>query len=336
MTFRRGVSAFAILSVAAVVGVFFYTSTPGTLTELARAVNPALLATCILVPPLADWLVAGLRLRLFTSVLAPRVSYLACVRNCAVGGFMGAATPSQTGGGVAQAYVLVRDGATIAEAVATLFMTFLSTLVFYSALSVGLWVAAAAGALRGVAASGPFVIPVLLFGGLGALGLLVMARPAAARRWLEGVAPRLRRGRALGRAAARLAETLAQCGDAVGEVGRRHKLRFAASVGLSVLVFANKYLAGYLAARALGLDPPLVELILVQAFLNVLLYFFPTPGASGGAEVSAAVLMAPLVPAPLLAPYTLLWRTATTYLSVVVGGIVLVRYLRRDAAAAGR
>jgi uncharacterized protein (TIRG00374 family) len=150
------------------------------------------------------------------------------------------------------------------------------------------------------------------------------------------VAPRLRRGRSLGRAAARLAETLAQCGDAVGEIGRRHKLRFAASVGLSVLVFANKYLAGYLAARALGLDPPLVDLILVQAFLNVLLYFFPTPGASGGAEVSAAVLMAPLVPAPLLAPYTLLWRTATTYLSVVVGGIVLVRYLRRDAAAAGR
>lgn len=330
MTVRRGVTAFVIVSVAAMGGVVLYTATPGSAAELARRLDPGWLALCVLVVPLVDWLVAGARLWLFTSVLAPRVTYAACVRNCAVGAFMGAATPSQTGGGVAQVYVLVKEGATVAESLSVLFLTFLSTLLFYFLASVALSVAIARGAIPGLAPTPGLLVAVLPFGALSALGLLALLRPAAAHRAAGRLAARLRRGRIAARLAGRAADVLDQCGDAIARVGARHKLRLLASVGLSVAVFGNKYLAGYLAARALGLHPPVVETLCVQAFLNVLLYFFPTPGASGGAEVTAAVLMAPLVPQWSLAPLTLLWRTATTYLPVVVGGVLLVRYLRRD------
>ena len=327
---RRGLTAFVLLSIAATAGVFFTTSTPASLPEVLARASPVFLATLLLAPPV-DWLVSGLRLLLFSRVLSPEVSYGACVRNCAVGAFMGAVTPSQTGGGIAQVYALAREGATVAQALTMLFMTFLSTLVFYFALSVALWAAAAGGAVPGVEASSPFLLAVAAFGTLAGLGVATLVHPAGARRVLSRAAGWLHRRHLRARFADRLGEVLDQCGASIEVLGRGHWPRFVASVGLSVLVFGNRYFAGYLAARALGLDPPLVQLLATQAFLNVLLYFFPTPGASGGAEISSAVLMAPLVPAALLAPFTLLWRTATTYLSVLVGGWLLARYVRRAA-----
>jgi uncharacterized protein (TIRG00374 family) len=325
---RRGAAVFAVLSVAAVVGVFLWTATPASLAEALHGVSPSWLAACLVVPPLADWTIAGARLRLFTAVLSPAVSYAACVRCCAVGAFVAAATPSQTGGGPAQAYVLVKEGATLAQSLAALFLTFLSTLLFYFALALALWGAVERGAIPGADAGLPFLAAALLFGVLAAAGVWTLFRPARARRAVGRLTAWLRRRHLPARLGDRLGEALDGCGDGIAEIGSRHRLRFAASLAISAGVFGNRFVAAWFAARALGLDPPLAELVLVQAFLHVLLYFFPTPGASGGAEVSAAALMAPLVPAALLAPFTLLWRTATAYLSVIVGGIFLARAVR--------
>ena len=128
-----------------------------------------------------------------------------------------------------------------------------------------------------------------------------------------------------------LDRALDECADTACGLARDHKRRFAAAVLLSGVIFGNKYLAAYFAALSLGLSPPVFDVMVIQVFINVLLYFFPTPGASGGAEISSAVLMSRLVPAELLGPYTLLWRTATMYLSVIVGGAILMGYLRRGS-----
>jgi uncharacterized protein (TIRG00374 family) len=331
MTFRGGLCLFIALSVCALIGVFFYTAAPGDVAQIAESLEPHWLFLCLVVLPVADWLIAGLRMYLFSSIVAPSVNYLACVRNCAVGAFMGAATPSQTGGGVAQTYVLVKEGATLGAALGILYLTFLSTLVFYCLAALGLWGLASESLMPSVGTSAPFMLALALFGSLVGLGVAAIAYPAGTRRRLRRLTAWLERRRLPSRITLRIDSVLEECGDTARQLALKHKLRFAAAVCLSIVIFSNKFLAAYFAARGLGLSPPLLDLILIQVLINVLMYFFPTPGASGGAELSAAVLMSSMIPTELLGPFTVLWRSATMYLSVIVGGVILLRYLQRDS-----
>ena len=329
MTVRSGLALFVAISVAGLMGVFFYTTSLADLPQLFHRLSPGWLVLCLVVPPLVDWVVSGLRMYLYSTVIAPDVSFLACVRTCAVGAFVNAATPSQTGGGVAQIYVLTKEGATPGTALGILWMTFLATLLYYFLAAIALWRAAVAGVVPGISTSVPFIIAAALFGGFSVLLLVALAHPVGALAWLQRVVSWFERWRLPSRVAGRINETLAECGDTVGRLAFEHKLRFAVSIGLSVVIFGNKYIAAYLAARALGFSPPLLDLLIIQVFINVLIYFFPTPGGSGGAEVGGAVLMSRLVPDQLLGPFTVLWRSATVYLSVIVGGILLMRYIKQ-------
>ena len=73
--------------------------------------------------------------------------------------------------------------------------------------------------------------------------------------------------------------------------------------------------------------------MVLQMFLHILLYFFPTPGGSGAAEVASAVVMQSLIPSALLPAYTLLWRTSIMYFPVLIGGIILIRYIRKSTGS---
>jgi hypothetical protein len=106
-------------------------------------------------------------------------------------------------------------------------------------------------------------------------------------------------------------------------------LALAGVVLLTALAFANKLLAGYFVLRALGLPAHFVDVLLVQTLVFFLLYFAPTPGGSGIAEILSAALMSIYVPDELLASYTVLWRLTTSYLTVTVGSLIFWHWLRR-------
>ncbi|MDP6775208.1 MAG: lysylphosphatidylglycerol synthase transmembrane domain-containing protein [Candidatus Latescibacteria bacterium] len=332
MTVGRGLAFFVIITVAGLMGVFLYTTSLSDLPQIVQGLSPGWLALCLVVPPLADWFVSGLRMYLFTTVTAPKVTLLGCVRTCAVGAFVNAATPSQTGGGVAQIYALTREGATPGAALGILWMTFLATLLYYCLAAIALWKAASLGVVPGIHTSLPFIIAAGLFGGFSMLLLVALAHPVGALALLQRVTNWLERWRLPSSIARKINDALDECGDTVGRLAFEHKLRFAVAIGLSVVIFGNKYFAAYFAVRALGLSPPLLDLLIIQVFINVLIYFFPTPGGSGGAEVGGAVLMSRMVPGHLLGPITILWRSATVYLSVIVGGILLMRHVKRASA----
>lgn len=331
MTLKRGLNLSLLISVISLVGIFFFTGDLESLPGILGEVDPTFLLLCIIGVPVADWFLSGLRMYIFARVLARHVSYAACVRNSAVGAFMSAATPSQTGGSVAQVYVLVKEGASVAQAMSILFLTFMSTLVFYLLVSVSMWILATEAVIPGVETFTPFLVATALFAALTAIGVVTMTSPIRVRGWLRRATVWLEARRLPSGMARKVNEVLDECSDLVRLAARHHRLRFGVAVLLSILIFGNKFLAGYLAARALGLNAPFVDVIVVQVVINVLIYFFPTPGGSGGAEVSTAVLMSRLVPEQMLGPFTVLWRVATLYLSVLVGGLLLARHLRRDA-----
>lgn len=327
---RNGLGIFVFLSVLGMMGVFFLSTDTAPMDEVIERLDIRYLLLCVFVVPTMDWIVAGFRMWMFASAVCPGVSYKACVKNCAVGGFMGAATPSQTGGGVAQTYVLIKEGANAGQAVGILFMTFLSTLIFYSLVSAGLWGLATGGRLPDVEAPAPFAFAAILFVGLTVLCLLIVVHPQYAQAVLRRMMIRGHGRKRIAGWAESLAVHIDDGSTTMKIFVSRHKLRFLLSVPVTVVLFTNKYFAAYLAALTLGLHPPLAELLVAQVFLHIMLYFFPTPGGSGGAEVGMAVVMNNLVAPSLLPAYTLLWRTATMYFSVLVGGSILLHYIRKN------
>ncbi len=77
----------------------------------------------------------------------------------------------------------------------------------------------------------------------------------------------------------------------------------------------------------LGLPVNFGECIVVQAMFMFLLYFVPTPGASGVAEGGGAAIFKLLVPGNLAGVMAIAWRFFTEYLAIFMGGIVAVKLL---------
>ena len=84
---------------------------------------------------------------------------------------------------------------------------------------------------------------------------------------------------------------------------------------------------------ALGQPVRFVECILVQAMFMFILYFVPTPGASGVAEGGAMVLYKLLVPWNLAGVVAVGWRFFTEYTGIVIGAFVAMRYIGWDLAS---
>jgi hypothetical protein len=72
------------------------------------------------------------------------------------------------------------------------------------------------------------------------------------------------------------------------------------------------------------------DVLQIQMALMFLLYFAPTPGSSGLAEVFSLSAMAAIVPAGVAPYYNLIWRASTVYLSAILGLLFLALTLLRD------
>jgi uncharacterized membrane protein YbhN (UPF0104 family) len=72
-----------------------------------------------------------------------------------------------------------------------------------------------------------------------------------------------------------------------------------------------------------------VDILLVQTLVMFLLYFAPTPGASGVGEVISAAVMSSYVPRELTPIYILLWRLTLSYFTIGFGFLVFSGWVRR-------
>jgi hypothetical protein len=78
---------------------------------------------------------------------------------------------------------------------------------------------------------------------------------------------------------------------------------------------------------AMGLPFHYMQAVLAQAVFMFLLYFVPTPGASGVAEGGGAAVFGLLVPWNMAGVTAVAWRFFTEYLAIAMGVLVAVRLL---------
>jgi uncharacterized protein (TIRG00374 family) len=331
---RAGALAFAVLTAAGLAVVFVAGARRDGSPGLG-GLRPAFLVLAV-AGALLDVVLGAVRYQVFLRKIRPGGSLWLPIRADLAGRFVGAVTPSQTGGGPAQVFVLHRGGVPVPAALSFLLINLLATLAFFL-LAGGV----AAWRLRDDFGAG--VLRFLLQYGFGAvlaafaLMLLALVRPDLVSRpvaWLAGVFGRGSAGHptALERAARCLAGSLDAYRAACDLFVRRSPWLPAASFAVTILIYLNKFSLAWLVLRGLGVEGGLGQTLALMTLLHLGVFLAPSPGGSGIAEVATGAVMSALVPAPLLGPFTLVYRMLIVYLPAAAGAAVILGELGRGRA----
>jgi uncharacterized protein (TIRG00374 family) len=333
---RRGLELFALISIVGFVGMLLYGN---NLDHFLHAMFSlrwrwVLVGVCL---ASMDWFGGGLRLYVFARHLHPDASLKGCVLAGGLTAFAGYVTPAQSGSGPMMIYTLNRYGLPLPQAVITGLMTLIATVLFFSVAGpTAVFLGAGSslgdhGVLAGVSLNDLFRASLGGFVSIGLVMLLFIVFPGVARRIARRLASMFeRRGN----------EKFANRVEVVREgIDRAHEslvaffhvrgwLALAGGVGLTGLAFSNRLLSGYVVLRMLGIHAPFVDVLLLQTFIVFMLYFAPTPGGSGIAELLSAAVMSIYVPRELTPSYILLWRIVVSYMTVGFGSFVFWNWLK--------
>lgn len=332
---RRGLEVFALISIGGFVGLLLYGNNWQAFVGALLGLRWWWLVIGLGLASM-DWLGGGTRLWVVARHVHPGVRW----RDMVVSGGMSAwgayLTPFQTGAGPMMMWTMRRAGVALPEAVTSTFMTFVATVIFFAvagplAIFLGAGRSLAQhGVVLGITLYDLFKTSFLIFVLIGIAMAFAMFFPRLLRDFVHWVATRLEARSA--KVAARIdrlregIDRAHECMEAFGSP--RGLLALVWAIILSAPSHANKLLAGYIAMRALGLPAHFVDILLVQTFISFLLYFAPTPGASGLAEVLSAAVMSIYVPRELLPGYTVIWRFINSYATVAFGSLLFWRWLR--------
>lgn len=338
-TIRRGLNIFFGLSIACLVLIFVFTGSAQTIAAF-ESVQPWFLVIAVALT-IADLLGGGLRMWVLTRGLPKPLSYASSLRAGLASIAMGAVTPSQAGGGPAMVFILYRKGLTFAESMSAGLMSFVVTVVFYLVSAVVIIVLGVGDAVEESRIGGLFRYGLIIFVAIGATFIVFTIWPRLLRRLLEILFNFMSRFRSKhylrpeGRARAFL-RMVEEFHD-VNQSYLRH--RFPELVGamlVTAAIFTSKCFIAYFIVRGLGVEAGAWEVVSTQVLILLAVYFFPTPGGTGAAEIGAAVLMANIVPRELLPVYVVLWRVILMYVAVIAGSIVMIQEVGQDTVVAGR
>ena len=290
-----------------------------------------------------DWIGGGLRLWVVARELMPRPPLKGLVLAGGMSAWAAYITPLQSGSAPMMMYTMRRYGIPLPVAATSALMGFVGTVAFF-AIAGPLAIVAGAGRslgergnVLGLSLYDLFLGSLGVFAGLGVLLVAIMVFPRLVRDLLHRFA-----GWAAGRSerVAKRAEAIrAGLDEAHGHLVTLNTPRGWLAVLWCTLIsgpsHANKLLAGYVTLRALGIQAPFVDVLLLQTLITFLLYFAPTPGASGIAELMSAAVMSVYVPKELTPLYTLIWRMILTYFTVGFGFVVFSHWVRKGLKSFG-
>lgn len=285
-----------------------------------------------------DWIGGGFRLWVLAREIHPKPSFGGLILAGGMGAWAAYLTPLQSGNAPMTLYTMRRYGIPVPIALTLVLISFVATVAFFGiAGPIAIFFGAGKslgqhGVMLGISLYDLFLaslsIFLLLFGALIVLVIWPRALHLLLRKVIRFV------GHRSTRVAARLANLekgIDQAHEAMAKFNTvRGWLALLWATIISGPSHANKLLAGYVALRAIGIEAPFVDVLLLQTLITFLLYFFaPTPGGSGIAELLSAAVMSIYVPRQLTVLYTLLWRLVISYFTIIFGSIVFSAWVRQ-------
>ena len=337
---RRGFEIFAVFSLIGFGGLLLYGNNLDLFVSTMLSLQWGWVLVGLVLASM-DWFGGGFRLWILNRHVHPGASLKGSILAGGMNSWASYLTPSQTGGGPMMIYTLKRYGTPLPEAMVASLMSFVATVIFFAVAGPLAIVLGAGKSLEQHGVLGQAVTLYDLFklslGGFIAIGLgmlLLFIFPGAAARWARRVVAWLE-----SRGSPRLARWVA---NLPAGIDRSHEclvaffrgrgwLALVGAVLTTSLAFASKLLGGYVVLRMLDIRVNFFDVLLLQTLITFLLYFTPTPGGAGLAEILSAAVMSIFVPRELTPSYILLWRTVLAYLTVGFGFVVFWQWLRSAA-----
>jgi glycosyltransferase 2 family protein len=338
---RRGLELFAVISlggVALLVGYYlvFKGDRVGVFLTPLSDVQWAWVPVGLILASM-DWLGGGLRLWVCTRHVHPGVRLRDLVLAAGLGAWAAYLTPFQSGSAPMTMWAMKRAGVPVPEALTSIFVTFIATVAFFAiAGPLAVWFGAGKslaqhGLILGITLYDLFKTSLTIFGFIGLLMLIAVIFPGSVKRFIQHNAARIaRRSPRAAKRMERLSAGVDRAHDCMVAFGSpRGWFTLLLAIVISAPSHANKLLAGYVTLRILGKTPDFADILLLQTLVSFLLYFAPTPGGSGLAELTSAVVMSVYVPRELTPSYTLIWRFINSYATVIAGSLIFWYWLRR-------
>lgn len=321
---------FIVLTLAGFILIFYFTGTRETLQALQKFRLSYFILAAFLIG--VDFLSGTGRIFIFIrkiSSIPQKKAFWASFNANLSNIFLAAATPFQTGGGIAQIYMLNRASISVAGATSVSIMNFVATLSFLMIAGIT--------ALRWMTrtytdfkfrfilsfSSGIFYAVTLLF-------LIFLFRPMIIGRIFEWIIQRpgnlwKKKSHTFEEFSHKIHDFVRSYQTHIHHFWKNEKPVLFHNLWITAVLYLNKCLIAYVILKGMGLNPDLYQVVSIQILLIFLIYFCPTPGASFLAETSTAALMSLIIPNHLVSVFSVLWRFFTTYFGVIVGGFILMR-----------
>jgi len=326
-TIKRGIFYFVSITIVTLTAIFFYTNTGKTI-EIWKQLDWRYALLC-LVFVINDLWIGGLRNHIFAREFQPGMKAMVAMKANVANIFLGAVTPSQTGGGVAHWYVFWKNGLKTPDFIILSFINFISTIIFflvsgYFAMEL-LQDKVPAGLVSGLAKYG-FTV----FATIGTLIVVALIFPRFIGVLLDRMGKLTQqfsevKGEKLKTFGQKTEQTMQSYQKQTLSLFRRKPWLIIMSFVITVFLYLNKYALAYFIVKAFGLEVDFWTVIALQSVVHLLLYFAPSPGGSGIAEVSHSALMSNVIAEEYLTSFALMQRSMLILIPALLGAYVLIK-----------
>lgn len=330
MTVRKSFSIFVIIVISTIIGVLFCSIDASTFAMLKNAELSYLAAAMGLV--MLGWLLDAFKFKVLARAAGERLPLKCTLEVVWINYFGCAITPMQSGGGPFQIYFLYRYGVSVGKSVAITLVRTLQIL-FLLALVVPFSLLTDPELLQKYVCMRWYVLYVVIFIGFSAFLLVVsVIRPRWIKHWTNGALVWVKK---VGMLKPRyLMNAVRWVNREVDAYNVNIKLFITTGKWWFMLsiILAALHLIVYMSIMpclimATGFPVDYTQCLLAESLLLFMLYFVPTPGASGAAEGGAVAVFGLFVPWSVAGVMAVTWRLISEYTGVALGTFIVIRML---------
>jgi len=289
---------------------------------------------------IVNWVSEGIIIRLFARTGKMKMDFLKSMKYCLIGRYYNLITPFYSGGQPAQAYLMTSEGYDISKTTSLLVYKFIMYQVVLNIYSLIMILMNAGLIIEKIRPA----IPLVLIGFMLNVGIIILISFLFFNKkvfekmiyWGINIAYKLKFIKDKESVNKKAIDYFEGYYKSLRVMWENKKL-FAKVSFLTFMQMTSYYFITYCIYRSVGLNEATpIQIMSMQAILNMAVVFIPTPGTAGAAEGGFYLLYGHYFTGGKLAFAILTWRLIVYYLNIFVSGIVvLYDYINKKIKKSG-
>jgi len=315
--------ALSIITINILLGAY----TPEDFNNLKNNLDKIFIAVALF-SMLINWVSEGVIIRLFARTGKMDISFIKSMKYCLIGRYYNLITPFYSGGQPAQAYLMTSEGYDISKTTSLLVYKFIVYQVVLNIYSLIMILMNARLIIEKIRPA----IPLVLIGFMLNIGIIILISFLFFNKkifekmiyWGINIAYKLKFINDKESVNKKAIDYFEGYYKSLKIMWKNKKL-FAKASFLTFIQMTSYYFITYCVYRSVGLkEASPMQIMSMQAILNMAVVFIPTPGTAGAAEGGFYLLYGHYFTGGKLPFAILTWRLIVYYLNILVSGIVVL------------